>query len=122
MNHLPGVTELNTVDIYETPLWVLLVLIGCIILVVAIVTIVMRIQNSKWILGLGISGIIIVIVTGVLGIMSTFGTFDVYSHTEYEVTVDETVNVNEFNDTYETIKQRGKIYVVRFKDSEGSSK
>lgn len=41
------------------------------------------------------------------------GTVPVYDHTEYKVTVDETVNMNEFFEKYELIGQEGKIYIVK---------
>ena len=41
------------------------------------------------------------------------GTAPVYDHTEYKVTVDETVNMNEFFERYELIDKEGKIYIVK---------
>lgn len=41
------------------------------------------------------------------------GTVPVYDHTEYKVTVDETVNMNEFFERYELIDKEGKIYIVK---------
>lgn len=41
------------------------------------------------------------------------GTVPVYDHTEYKVTVDETVNMNEFFEKYELVDQEGKIYIVK---------
>lgn len=41
------------------------------------------------------------------------GTVPVYDHTEYKVTVDETVDMNEFFEKYELVDQEGKIYIVK---------
>ena len=41
------------------------------------------------------------------------GTIPVYDYTKYKVTVDETVNMNEFFEKYELIDQEGKIYIVK---------
>ena len=41
------------------------------------------------------------------------GTVPVYDYTEYKVTVDETVNMNEFFEKYELVDQEGKIYIVK---------
>lgn len=41
------------------------------------------------------------------------GTVPVYDHTEYKVTVDETVDMNEFFKKYELVDQEGKIYIVK---------
>lgn len=41
------------------------------------------------------------------------GTVPVYNYTKYKVTVDETVNMNEFFEKYELIDQEGKIYIVK---------
>ena len=41
------------------------------------------------------------------------GTVPVYDHTKYKVTVDETVDMNEFFKKYELVDQEGKIYIVK---------
>ena len=41
------------------------------------------------------------------------GTVPVYNYTKYKVTVDETVDMNEFFKKYELIDQEGKIYIVK---------
>lgn len=41
------------------------------------------------------------------------GTIPVYDHTEYKVTVNETVDMNEFFEKYELVDQEGKIYIVK---------
>lgn len=39
-----------------------------------------------------------------------------YSHTEYKVTIDDSVSMNEFLDKYEILGQEGKIYTVKEKE------
>ena len=38
------------------------------------------------------------------------------SHTEYKVTIDDSVSMNEFLDKYEILDQEGKIYTVKEKE------
>ena len=86
------------------------VLIGLILISVAI--------YSTW---NGTSGgetdamVIIGVIFLVAGIFCFYfnGTIPVYDHTEYKVTVDETVNINEFLEKYELVDQEGKIYIVK---------
>lgn len=58
-----------------------------------------------------IIGVIFLIVGGFCFYIE--GTVPVYDHTEYKVTVDETVNMNEFFEKYELVGQEGKIYIVQ---------
>lgn len=37
--------------------------------------------------------------------------------TQYKVTIDDSVSVNEFNEKYEIIDQEGKIYIVREREN-----
>lgn len=116
MMHINGVTELNSIDVYTTPWWLAITLFISIVLLVICAITMANIQkpSRSLVLVLGISAIILVVVVGALGISCSFGVFDEYSYTKYEVIVDDTVNVNDFNNTYKTIEQRGDIYVVRF--------
>lgn len=59
--------------------------------------------------------VIIGIIFLIAGIICFYfnGTVPVYDHTEYKVTVDETVNMNEFFKKYELVDQEGKIYIVK---------
>lgn len=63
---------------------------------------------------LGLFGAILAILLGMLvgGIMSTPVTYE----TQYKVTIDDSVSLNEFLDKYEIIDQEGKIYTIREKE------
>ena len=39
--------------------------------------------------------------------------------TYYEVMIDDDVSLNDFNEKYEVVEQRGKIYVVQEKETKG---
>jgi uncharacterized membrane protein YeaQ/YmgE (transglycosylase-associated protein family) len=58
-------------------------------------------------------GILFGLACGVIvGSIVYSNTPEVYSHTEYKVTISEEVNFNEFNERYEIIEQEGKIYTI----------
>ena len=118
MMHINGVTELNSIDVYTTPWWATLVMFLSVILCVICVITLANLNSPRrgTILVLGISIIVLVLIIGVLGLTHSFGWMDEYSYTKYEIIVDDTVNVNEFNNTYDTIEKRGQIYVVKFKE------
>lgn len=47
------------------------------------------------------------------GIANLEGEEKVYDHSEYLVTIDETVSFSEFNQKYEVIEQKGELYRVK---------
>ena len=67
--------------------------------------------------GLGIFLTIFVVGSGIIGIIvgATTGEPTAYE-TQYKVTIDDSVSMNEFIEKYEIIDQEGKIYTVREKE------
>lgn len=47
------------------------------------------------------------------GIANITGEEKVYDHSEYLVTIDETVSFSEFNQKYEVIEQKGELYRIK---------
>lgn len=118
MMHTNGVTELNSIDVYTTPWWLSLSLLITAVCVIILIVILGNLQSprSSTVLILGIIIILLILIIGGLGITHSFGWLDEYSYTKYEVVVNNDVNLNDFNKTYEILEQRGQIYVVRFKE------
>lgn len=116
--HINGVTELNIIEVYQTPWWLSLSLLITAVCAIVLIVILGNLQSprSSTILILGIIIILLILIIGGLGITHSFGWFDEYSYTKYEVVVNNDVNLNEFNKTYEIIEQRGQIYVIKFKE------
>ena len=114
MNHINGVTELNAIDVYLTPWWLGLSLVVAGILAISCLIIIGKSSTNLKILIFGVISLLLISCIAVLGIISCLGIADQYVYTKYEVIVDDTVNLNEFNSTYDTLEHRGDIYVVRF--------
>ena len=118
MMHINGVTELNIIDVYQTPWWLSLSLLITAVCAITLIVILGNLQSprSSTILILGIIIILLILIIAGLGITHSFGWLDEYSYTKYEILANDNVNINEFNKTYEIIEQRGQIYVVKFKE------
>ena len=66
-------------------------------------------------------GFLILFFTLLFGIVSLFGFYVFFSKTEfkeYQVTIDDSVKMNEFNQRYEIKDQEGKIYTIIEKEEE----
>lgn len=62
---------------------------------------------------LGLICILLALGSGIIGSLGgTYSTTDI-DHTEYKVTIDDSVSMNEFLDKYEILDQEGKIYTVK---------
>ncbi len=61
----------------------------------------------------GIGFIICFITFLALGMIDDTNYLKEYSYTEYKVTIDDSVSMNEFLDKYEILDQEGKIYIVK---------
>ena len=117
---MDGVNILNEFEVisktafsWESFWWGMLIGV-CIALITAII---FGISEADWLafwVGLGISGIIMGLVIGLLNGF-VMNPRIVERETHYEVTIDETANMQEFMDRYEIIETRGSIYTVREK-------
>lgn len=64
--------------------------------------------------------IMVFIITGFLSVVAGFSAAkpdpDIIDHIEYQVTISDSVNLNEFLEHYEIIDQQGKIYTIKERD------
>ena len=114
---MDGVEILNQTNIYQTEysdwvFWLILAICFAIGLVVAII---------EWVdFGFNMDGVIALVVCTVIGfflgiaggVMTEHET-DKLDYIEYQVTVSNEVNFNEFLEKYEILGQEGKIYTVK---------
>ncbi len=69
-----------------------------------------EIPDWYWVITIG--AIILLIVVSIL-LFGSANSYDVY---RYEVSIDDTVSVNDFCEQYNIIEQRGEIYVIEEKE------
>lgn len=110
-----GVEVLNSVDVMESSyewLFPILFVLGMVIMGLGIA---MLAENHYY------SGIILTFVGVGLALGSVIGgkvaISQEYNYTKYEVIISDNVNMNEFNQKYEILEQRGRIYVIRERES-----
>ena len=114
---MEGVDILSTEVVYKveydtTPFWVMFVIIGLLVLG----TMIYNCLYNDWFEGIcwsiGIAFItFLVMILPVLSISSR--TTDEVLYIKHKVTIDDTVNFNEFSEHYKIIDQEGKIYTVQ---------
>jgi uncharacterized protein YacL len=105
---------LNEYVVSTTPVWVIVVsilgMIGGIVL--ACIAEQCMSDTAMWICFT--CAVLCFVMSFTLGIlMNTTDCFKEYSHVEYQVTIDDSVSMNEFLDKYEILDQEGKIYTVK---------
>lgn len=109
---MAGVEILNTTYEYESlinPGWtVILAMIGIIIAIIGVSTI--RYDSLQRVLFI-LAGFIIIGMCACM-VCASIKTDKIVS-TKYQVTIDDSVSMNEFLDKYEIIDQEGKIYTVK---------
>ena len=113
---MAGVEILSKQEIYSSNIWIVLI---CIFALIGTLIFVILFGNSKRNIVLSINLVCMIVcfitfVTFVIIDVSTDYLKD-YSHTEYKVTIDDSVSMNEFLDKYEILDQEGKIYTIREK-------
>lgn len=109
-----GVEILNEYVVGTTPTWVIVTIMlgvmGAIVFGVAIDNCIS--DTGEWICF--VCAILCLLTAFTLGIVECFTDHlkeDI--HTEYKVTIDDSVSMNEFLDKYEILDQEGKIYTVK---------
>lgn len=118
---MPGVEILNTTIHYKEvlPTWVIIVIIAIIVIPAMAMIIGSNVHSDllftiggiSYILGLGF---VLALIIG-----STIRqTTNEIEYIEHEVLVDDSVSFTEFNEKYEIVSQKGKIYVVREKEND----
>ena len=111
---MTGVEILNEYVVSTTPAWVAVVIVLGVIGGLTLVSIAERCMSDTagWICF--ICAVLCFVMSFTLGILDNFTDhFKEYSHVEYEVTIDDSVSMNEFLDKYEILDQEGKIYTVK---------
>jgi general stress protein CsbA len=109
-----GVEILNEYAVYTTQTWVMVV--SVIAVIGGIILLVMPANYEKDIfMWIHLIGMLICFATTLTLTCLDESTdcFKEYSHTEYKVTIDDSVSMNEFLDKYEILDQEGKIYTVK---------
>ena len=114
---MTGVEILNKYAVYTTKTWVaavgILAFFGLIVLMISCYFATSNASETLSVICL-VCAIICGIISITLGIIDKYTDYlKEYSHTEYKVTIDDSVSMNEFLDKYEILDQEGKIYTVR---------
>ena len=115
---MDGVTILNQYEVVSATrfswpcFWIAFVVIAIFVAIVAFAAVS---RDHDWKTALIICAIAIPIAAGSFGALSgkVISPEPVEYETRYEVSVDDTVSMQEFYEKYEVIEQRGKIFVVR---------
>lgn len=121
---LKGINVLNTYDIVSSEYHDIIfpaVVFTC-IAVGGIAIIIYMLLDSKLIKDVVVPSVIVVIFTLFAMVASIYGFTNLPENkyqTRYDVTIDDTVNFNEFTSKYEVVKQEGLIYTIVEKTDKG---
>ena len=121
---LKGINVLNTYDIVSSEYHDIIfpaVVFTC-IAVGGIAIIIYMLLDSKLIKDAVVPSVIVVIFTLFAMVASIYGFTNLPENkyqTRYDVTIDDTVNFNEFTSKYEVVKQEGLIYTIVEKTDKG---
>ena len=113
---MPGVEILNTTIHYKEvlPTWTLIVIIA-IIVIPAVVSLIGEIQDKDLLSTIGRISLIFGLCVALLMGTKIRQTTNQIDYIEHEVLINDSVSLTEFNEKYEIVSQKGKIYVVREK-------
>lgn len=116
VSNMPGVEILNTTIHYKEvmPTWVLIVIIA-IIVIPAMAMLIGSSVHSDLLFTIGGISLILGFVLALIIGSTIRQTTNEIEYIEHEVLVDDSVSLTEFNEKYEIVSQKGKIYVVREK-------
>lgn len=114
---MPGVEILNTTIHYKEvmPTWALIVVIA-IMVIPAVAMLIGSIVRSDLLFTIGSISLILGFVLALIIGAKIRQTTNEIEYIEHEVLVDDSVSLTEFNEKYEIVSQKGKIYVVREKE------
>lgn len=119
---LEGINILNKVEIMEPPMWVSVVII--VLFIISLLSLGMGIVDAIEDITDGHTWIFIVVTIVAYLALIIMGNVDKQLLTEptgvyeYQVTIDDSVSMNEFLEKYEIIEVNGKIYTIREKEVE----
>lgn len=111
---MDGVTILNTIEVTGASKNVIIATLICFVIALLIMFILKASEDSIF-----DTFLLILLIGDVFGLFACFfvGTYQNENHKtgelQYEVTIDDTVLMTEFNKKYEIIEQRGDIFVVK---------
>ena len=113
---MPGVEILNTTIHYKEvlPTWVIIVIIA-IIVIPAVAMLIGSIVHSDLLFTIGSISLILGFVLALIIGTKIRQTTNQIDYIEHEVLINDSVSLTEFNEKYEIVSQKGKIYVVREK-------
>ena len=116
---MPGVEILNTIIHYKEvlPTWVIIVIIA-IIVIPAVASLIGEIQDKDLLSTIGRISLIFVLSVALLMGTKIRQTTNQIDYIEHEVLINDSVSLTEFNEKYEIVSQKGKIYVVREKEND----
>ena len=116
---MPGVEILNTTIHYKEvlPTWVLIVIIA-IIVIPAVASLIGEIQDKALLSTIGRISLILGFVLALIIGSTIRQTTNEIEYIEHEVLVDDSVSLTEFNEKYEIVSQKGKIYIIREKEND----
>ena len=116
---MPGVEILNTTIHYKEvlPTWVIIVIIA-IIVIPAVASLIGEIKDNDLLSTIGRISLIFGLCVALLMGTKIRQTTNQIDYIEHEVLVDDSVSLTEFNEKYEIVSQKGKIYVVREKEND----
>lgn len=108
---MPGIEILNTIEATVTPVWLELVVIGCLLFAAT---------YAFFGDGDNIIHAILAITSALVALFFIILTpkFIVPNGTKYQVLIDEEVNLVEFNEKYEILDVEGKIYTIKERDKD----
>ena len=96
------------------PTWTLIVIIA-IIVIPAVVSLIGEIQDKDLLSTIGRISLIFGLCVALLMGTKIRQTTNQIDYIEHEVLINDSVSLTEFNEKYEIVSQKGKIYVVREK-------
>lgn len=119
---LEGIEILNKVEIMEPPMWISIAGLVCFVwllggIILFFINVITDFLEDKWWIAF------LIVIVSCLGIsaMSVLNKNLLTEPTgiyEYQVTIDDSVSMNEFLEKYEIIDVKGKIYTIRDKEVE----
>lgn len=111
---MEGINILSLEIVMKAAPWTTYLGYGCVILLIIgiLATATGLVCNTE---GIGLTGLLLIALSFVLSIISATcnSIFQVPDYTQYEVTIDDSVSMNEFTSKYEILEQRGQIYVIK---------
>ena len=116
---MPGVEILNTTIHYKEvlPTWVIIVIIA-IIVIPAVASLIGEIQDKDLLSTIGRISLIFGLCVALLMGTKIRQTTNQIDYIEHEVLINDSVSLTEFNERYEIVSQKGKIYVIREKEND----